>query len=97
MNMLSSFTLYTLLLATINMFFCGVTYKVIVHLISESETELPLQGCNIFCTGCRFEGRVMGNECLRSKLMSDMHRIQCAFESQQQSVCAFFLKNHLMF
>ena len=27
---------------------------------------------------------------MRSKLMSDMHRIQCAFESQQQSVCAFF-------
>ena len=30
---------------------------------------------------------------MRSKSMSDMHRIQCAFESQQQSVCAFFFVN----
>ena len=29
---------------------------------------------------------------MRSKSMSDMHRIQCAFESQQQSVCAFFFE-----
>ena len=29
---------------------------------------------------------------MRSKSMSDMHRIQCAFESQQQRVCAFFFE-----